>query len=179
MAAWETLRCSSGVQSCTFAWQSATLAVSARRWQRPLTIAPRIHGHTLVMAMDAQGEAIAVWDALPGFEQEPPLKGSRRSSTTGRWQPLGSIGYGTEAEVSGDGRDRAAVVWVAGFYEHRQFIQGVIRPLGSKRQVPPVEISPPQARSAVPHVVANAHGQTVAVWFNRDGSVEATTETSP
>jgi hypothetical protein len=142
----------------TPAWQaSANLAEAGQNAETPQ------------VAVDAQGDTVAVWRRYDGSNQI--VQGAVRPAG-GSWQTpvsLSEAGRNAEApQVAVDAQGDAVAVWQRYDGSH-PIVQGAIMPAGGSWQTP-VSLSEAGQNAEKPQVAVDAHGDAVAVWQRYDGS---------
>jgi len=142
-------------------------------WQAPIDISAASPGPMdgPQVAIDAQGNAVAVWTRHNGTEY---IVQSAVRPASGRWQVpvnLSAAGHNaTRPQVALDPRGNAVAVWQRFKSRHVIAVQAATRPVGGSWQAP-VELSASgQESSVAPQVAVGANGDAVAVWRNHSSS---------
>jgi len=146
--------------------QAAVRPAASGVWQAPVTLVKE--GGDAQLAVDPQGEAVAVWEqAEPGSV----IQAVAGDAATGVWQPpvdLSAGQPGNQPQVGLDARGRAVALWVNRFGVHY-----ALRPAAGGNWQPPAVLGEGgEARLAV-----GARGNAVAIWSSQ--SVEAATFEPP
>jgi hypothetical protein len=163
-----------GLEGGEYSIEASTRVGLGDSWQTPVTL--RKLGAMIVMeprpdlAVDAQGDAVAVWQRASGAKvivESSSLLGG------GSWQTsetLSEEGEGLHpAEVGIDAAGAATAVW-----EEKSasvLIDAAGKVLGGKWQ-PGTAISMPGANANEPRVAVNARGEAVALWERFGGEEE-------
>lgn len=136
-------------------------------WQAPVNLsAPGRDASDPQVAVDAQGNAVAVWRRRDNADNAI-VQGSVRAAG-GSWQApvnLSAAGHtAVSPQVAVDPQGNAVAVWHRFKSERVLVVQCAVRAVGGSWQAP-VELSASgQERSVVPQVAVGANGDAVAVW---------------
>lgn len=150
-------------------------------WQAPTDLSE--HGSGAQVALDAQGNAVAVWDTggVGRYSFGSSVQTSSRP-TGGAWQPAVTIssseGRSVAPQVAVDARGDAVAVW----QRHLNFgpfadpdpdpdvVQGASRAAGAGWQAP-IDLTAGAPSALSPHVAMDAAGDALAIWQRFDRSV--------
>ena len=144
-------------------------------WQAPVDISaagPRTSQAVLgqvfpQVAVDAQGNAVAVWDHPTATNSI--VQGAVRAA--GTWQMpvnLSAVGQNAEsADVAVDLRGNAVALWGrsigASSIGTMSMVQAAVRPAGETWQAP-VDLSTASQNEVIPRVAVDPQGNAVAIW---------------
>ena len=137
-------------------------------WQAPIAIsATTLSAPNPQVAIDAQGNAVAVWTRRTDRDYLAIVQSASRP-LAGRWQkPVDLSAAGHHAvipHVAVDPRGNAVAVWQRFRSRFVIAVQAATRPPAGRWQAP-VEVSASgEGSSVVPHVAIGANGDAVAVW---------------
>jgi IPT/TIG domain len=140
--------------------EAATLPVGGS-WQAPVVVSAAGHrGSQPRVAVDAQGDAVVVWDGGSGFPTE--VEAASRPAG-GSWQApvVISTADSTWARVAIDSQGDAVAVWERSAGNNNSVTEAASRPAGGFWQAP-VVISPGYGEN--PGVAIDSQGDAVAVW---------------
>ena len=146
----------------------AAVRKAGRTWQAPINIsAPSTLDLDPRVALDAQGNAVAVWRRYDGNEY---IVQSAARPENGRWRApvnLSAAGHSAGgAQVAVDPQGNAVAIWQRFKSRNVIAVQSAVRPVGGSWQAP-VELSASvQDSSTHPQVAVAATGDAVAVWKN-------------
>ncbi len=137
------------------------------KWQTPLTLsAPGVEAAEPRVAVDAQGDAVVVWE-----RSSARVQGTVRSAR-GEWQTpvnLSAPGvFAGEPDVAIGAQGNAVAVWVEA-HGSKFVVQGAVRPAGGEWQTPN-DLSAPGKRAYGPDAAVGAQGNAVAVWESGNGA---------
>ena len=158
--------------------QEAIRPARTRAWSAPVTVfaSPGPDTARLGLAVDADGEAVAVWES-----HEP----SGPSIVRAAIKPAGSDAWGAPVELSGgeepqvaiDGRGDVLAVWrlgsVATGAGQTSVIQAAARPAGSGRWRAPIDLSTAGVQARDPRAGLDAQGRGTVVWERIQGGPSA------
>jgi len=163
-----------------FASLAATRAGAAPAWLAPVNLSAAgldTSAANPEVALDAQGNAVAVWERYDG--KDKIVQSAVRPAGSGAWQaPVNLSEPGGNARspmIAVDPQGDAVAVWertnVEEEKEEEAVVQGAVRPAGSGAWGPPVNLSAtgPKHRAANPRVVLDPQGNAVAVWERSSG----------
>ncbi len=159
-----------GVACCALALFAAAPAGAAPAWLAPvdLSAAGQDAGNPQV-AVDPQGNAVAVWDRYSGTHYI--VQGATRPAG-GAWQtPVDLSAAGndaTGAQVAVDPQGNAIAVWYA-FNGTNNIVQAATRAAGGAWQTP-VSLSASGQDATGPQVAVDSQGNAVAVWDSSNGT---------
>jgi hypothetical protein len=163
LAVWEW----GGIEFTPYTVQGA-VRLAGGRWGAPVDLSsPGVYDAVFPgVAVDAQGDAAAVWEIREGGASS--VQSAVWMAASGAWQapvdlsPVGTNAGSPQVAVDPDG-DAIAVwgSWLTGGSDG--FIQGTVRPAGGEWQAP-VHISPTGQDTFSPRVVIDEEGNAVAVW---------------
>ena len=126
-------------------------------WQAPVTISAAGHDPFATdVAIDAQGNAVAVWDSLSA-----PIRTADRPAA-GSWQAPVAIEAGTDPQIAVGAQGHAVLVWKTG-----TFVRSTVRPPGGAWEAPvdlPGDDGFLHGASSEPAVAIDSQGKAVAVW---------------
>jgi hypothetical protein len=140
-------------------------------WQAPvdLSAAGRDAADPRV-AVDAQGNAVAVWYGDNG--DNLIVQGAVRAAG-GAWQApvdLSAAGHNASfPQVAVDAQGNAVAVWNQYDGANRLIVQGAVRPAGGVWQAP-IDVSAAGQNAYLPQVAVDAQGNAAAVWTRLDGT---------
>jgi hypothetical protein len=144
---------------------AASSAVAAPAWLAPIGLSAEAQiAREPRVAVDAQGDALAVWERGEG-------EGSSVQATFrpagGAWQAPVSLSSSSESQwepqVAFDGQGDAFAVWEAYNGAHSN-VQTAFKPAGGAWQAP-VELSSDEAPGAVhPQLAVDAQGDAIVIW---------------
>lgn len=149
----------------------ATSRAAGGAWQAPADIAQVAQeAHSLQLAVDSHGDALAVWDLFSG---EQRIAQSADRPDGGAWQQVVDLSEAGEdayyPELAMDGRGDAVVVWEAQNGKDWS-VQSATRAAGASWQTP-VNVSPPTEHEELfPQVAIDSYGDALAAWELRDGT---------
>ncbi len=169
--------------------ESAFRPAESPSWSAPTAVtASTQKGETPEVGIDAQGDAVAVWQDVP----EGKVEAAIRPVFTGVWQTPVAIspegGSWLRPQVAVDARGDAVAVWSSPYpeggpgYAVNETIQGAERPVGASEWTPAVWVSefghaPYNKRfSQSPQVAIDADGEAVAVWEDQAESASVVHE---
>ncbi len=158
--------------------QASVRPASTGVWGSPVRLSPiGERPVTPQVALDAQGNAIAVWSSDVGGNY-PVIEASLRPALTGQWQTpvalsFSSVATGdhnsTEPQIAFDPHGNAVAVWT-----HEEIgltvIQAAVRPATNGVWQPAFDISRPDRSlprpqsGSQPQVAIDANGNTLAIW---------------
>jgi len=140
-------------------------------WETPVDLS--VPGEEAIdpqVAVDPQGEAVAVWERSNG-ENEIVQAASRPAG--GAWQTPVDLSVtgenGVFPQVAVDPQGEAVAVWERSNGTTSRFIEAASRPPGGTWQVP-VHISAAGEKAYGPQVALDAQGDAVAVWQRYNGT---------
>jgi hypothetical protein len=123
------------------------------------------------VAVDPQGNAVAVWDRFNGANYI--VQGAVRPAGSGVWQaPVNLSAAGRtagEPQVAVDPQGNAVAVWDRSDGANT-IVQGAVRPAGSGVWQAPVDLSAAGRTAGEPQVAVDPQGNAVAVWDRSDGT---------
>lgn len=139
-------------------------------WHAPVDLsAPGQNAFDAQVAVDAQGDATAVWDRFNGSNY---IVQSASRPSGGVWQaPVDLSVAGGDAvipQVALDANGDATAVWIRSNGTN-DVVQTAIRPAGGVWQAT-VDLSVPGQEAREPRIAVNAHGEAAAVWRRSDGA---------
>jgi hypothetical protein len=140
-------------------------------WQAPVNLsAAGQNAQNPQVAVDGQGNAVAVW---PGFDGTSQIVQAAARPAGGVWQaPVNLSAAGQNAgnpQVAVDARGDAVAVWTSSNGTN-DIVQAAVRPAGGAWQAP-ADLSPAGQDARSPRVAMDARGNAVAVWgLNGDGN---------
>ena len=146
----------------------AAVRMAGGTWQAPIDIsAPSTLDQDPRVAVDAQGNAVAVWRRYNANEY---IVQSAARPENGRWRApvnLSAAGHSAGgAQVAVDPQGNAVAIWQRFKSRNVIAVQSAVRPVGGSWQAP-VELSASdQDSSTHPQVAVAANGDAVAVWKN-------------
>ena len=157
--------------------ESAFRLAETPNWSAPVTVStPGQKAETPQVGIDAQGDAVAVWQG--GSEEK--VEAAARPASSGLWQTPVAIspegGGSLRPQVAVDARGDAVAVWSYPYPEVspsavvNDTIQAAVRPAGAGEWEPAAWVSklgkaPDKNRfSKAPQVAIDAEGEAVAVW---------------
>jgi hypothetical protein len=146
-------------------------APAAGSWSAPVTIGPAAPGAGVrlpVVALDAHGNATAVWEVTSGSGY---VGATARRRHGGSWSAVEALSGGVAAQLAVDPRGDALVVWT-GVDGTSQRIRAVFRPAGG-RWGSPVNVSPAGEVASVPQAKFDARGNALVVWPASSGTSSA------
>jgi len=153
--------------------QSAARPAASGAWQTPAELS-RATGdaeHPEV-AMDANGDAVAVWDIFG--ETDKVIEASERPAVSGVWQTPAVLSdpsqQSFEPQIALDPQGDAIAVWAETEGLTNEVVQSAVRPVATGLWGTPVELSAPGAKSMTPQVALDGQGSAVAVWERNDGT---------
>ena len=148
---------------------------AGRAWRRPVTIGTG-NGYGVQLALDAEGDAIAVWRHTLGHGRLELVQSAFRP-VGGSWRrpvTIGHLGDGTAAQVAVDPRGDAIVVWAGWTRPNRccmTAVRAVFKPAGGRWRRP-VTLAHNEGTSGV-RVAFGRHGKATAVWSVNAAGVPA------
>lgn len=147
------------------------------KWQSPMHLsAPGGNANEPRVAVDAQGDAVAVWER---FEGEEFVEAASKPASSGTWgKPVAltkpELGKGEPAgqQVGIGGLGNAVAVWSRMNGTH-DFVEAAVGQASSAAWQPPATLSGPGANvEEQPQVAVNAAGSAVVVWERLNGGTE-------
>ncbi len=164
-----------------YAIEASSRAGVAGAWQPPVTV--RALGTMTVteprpdLAVDAQGDAVAVWER---FEGEELIEAARRPASSATWgkpvaltKPEGGKGEPANQQVAIDAHGDAVTVWSRTNAATHDVVEAAEGSALSSTWQAPVALSLPGATvEEHPQVAADGNGAVVAVWERSNGASE-------
>jgi hypothetical protein len=149
--------------------QAAMLPAGSDLWQMPADLsAPGGDAVLPRIAVDAQGNAIAVWSRYD-LISSGIVQAAWRPAATGIWQPpvdLSPAGQMTyQPSVGFDGHGNAIVAWLA----YPGLIRAAVRPAASGLWQAPVDVSSVGAFLTDPQLAVDPQGDAIVVWWGSSG----------
>jgi PKD domain len=150
-----------------FRIEAATRPSSSGVWRAPVILsAPGENASGPKIAVDPEGEAIAVWDKGGVVETADQPAGSEAWQAPVALLPAGQTA--TEPEIAIDGSGNAVAVWEGSSNGVEEEIESSVRPSGSGTWQPPALVSSgkisPEKVGEFPELAVNAEGAAVAAW---------------
>jgi hypothetical protein len=155
--------------ACTvLAMIAAAPAAAAPGWQPPIGLsAAGENADTPRIALDPQGDAVAVWTRSDGTNTI--IQAATRPAG-GSWQPPSNVSAtGQDSNQPGialDSQGNAVAVWTNAT---SGTIQAGVRPAGGSWQTPS-NLSEPGQTASEPQLALDSQGDAVAVWTRSDGT---------
>jgi hypothetical protein len=153
--------------------QAAVRPNSTGVWQTPVTINEATSETSAPqLAMNAGGEAVAVWDQLIGGHQL--VQAATLQAPGGSWQTpvnLSEAGWNSfvpEVAISSGGE--AAVVWRRTNGPNGEFVQASVRPVSTGTWQAPTELSASGENAEDAVVAFDAEGDATVLWQRYSGS---------
>jgi hypothetical protein len=149
----------------------ASVKPASGSWEAPVTLSEtsRNSYHPRI-ALDAAGEAIAVWQLYDGSHWVAQVS---TKPSSGSWQApidISQAGVDATSTTIAFGPDSEAIVaWAAGG-SGSMFVQATSRPEAGGSWQTPVAISQTGPSAYEPKLAVNSHGQALAVWSMNLGS---------
>jgi hypothetical protein len=131
--------------------------------------APAGNVNTPSVAVDARGDAVAIWERFTSFEE---IESASLPAGAGTWTPPVTISSPVSTDEPGeqavaiDGQGRAVAVWLR---ETLNRIEAVSQTSPGGAWSPQVVISEPAAVASEPALAVDAGGDAVAVWAATTG----------
>jgi hypothetical protein len=143
-------------------------------WSAPVELsAPGEEAHGAQVALDAGGDAVAVWERSNGSNV---VVESAERPAGGTWSaPVELSAPGEEAtnpELAVDPRGDAVAVWQRTEGAHNVIVRGAERPAGGSWSAP-TNITAPGEEAFHPQVAIDSQGDAVAVWVRADEAIES------
>jgi len=150
--------------------QGAVRAAAAG-WQAPVDLsAPSVEPTLPRVALDARGNAIAVWVLT---QAAGDLAQSAVRPAGGAWQAPVSLSTAaqraSDAQVAVDGQDNAVAVWQRGSAAG-VVVQSAARPAGGSWQAPATLSAAARLNRSRPQVAVDPRGNAIAVWERHDAA---------
>jgi PKD domain len=163
------------ITAVAFACLGCWLAVCGPAYAAPTWLAPTNlsaageNASAPRMAVDQQGDAVAVWERSNGSNDV--VQASVRPVTAGAWQPpvdLSAAGANTQyATVGSDARGDAVAVWQS--YDGTEYtVWAAIRPEATGTWQAPVQLSALGVFTMTPQVAVDPQGDAIVVWTYYD-----------
>jgi PKD domain len=145
--------------------EAAVRPAASGAWQRPLQLSTAgLSAHSPAVAIDSQGNTIAVWTGSDGSNSI--VEAAAGSAASGAWQtPVALSPAGQRAEaprVALDPQGDAVAVWQS--YGANYIIEAAARPAAGGAWQTPVALSPAGESSYTAQVAIDSQGNTIAVW---------------
>jgi len=143
-------------------------ASAAPTWLASVDLSPVGNGGNPDVALDAAGDAVAIWEQSDGVEAATRRAGGEWSAA--RIVSAGCSGSVSAARLATNAAGTAAAIWqcdVGG----PSTIQAAIRPAGHSWS-PALNLSAPGAAAGAPQVALDAGGDAAAVWKRNDGTTD-------
>jgi hypothetical protein len=155
-----------------FIVQGAVRPAADGLWQAPVDLsAAGQDGRAARVALDPQGNAVAVWHRSNGANTI--VQGAVRPAADGLWQtPVDLSAAGGDAQepgVSLDPQGNAVAVWRR-YNGTNDIVQGAVRAAASGAWQAPVDLSPAGLSAFGPEVALDPQGNAVAVWYRNIGA---------
>jgi hypothetical protein len=171
-----TAQAALGVSACVLGVVAAAPAWAAPAWLAPAEVSSDHNATLPQIAVDPQGNAIAVWERFDGVKQ---IVQAAVRPAGGGWQPARDLTPADEstdgAAVAADGQGNVTAVW-SRLDAGQVHLQSAVHPAGGDWQ-PTVDVFPPDlSASHNPHIAVDAQGSATVVWestVNAQGVVRA------
>ncbi|MDP9255485.1 MAG: PKD domain-containing protein, partial [Actinomycetota bacterium] len=151
--------------------QAAARPAASGVWQAPIDLsAAGQNADGLQLAVDSQGDALAVWECVEGTKHT--VQAAARSAASGVWQaPLDLSLAGqavTSPQVAFDARGNALAVWerYTGSY---LVVAGAVRPAASGRWQQPRDLSAAGQTALDPRLAVDRQGNALVTWDRAGG----------
>jgi hypothetical protein len=152
-------------------------------WEAPVAISTSEYPSDPHVAIDAEGEAVAVWTASNDHAVHYVVQAATGSAITGKWQTAVTVSpetqYANEPQIAVNATGQAVAAW-QGRYPS-ELIEAAVEPVKGEWQTP-VDISGAAGMGEAiltPRVTIDSPGDTVAVWIDYNGSEHIESSTRP
>jgi hypothetical protein len=146
---------------------------STGKWGTPVAISTAEYPNDPHVAIDAEGEAVAVWTATKDAGVNYLVQAATGSATTGKWQTAVTVSpesqYAEEPQVAVNAGGQAVAAWRGNHPE--EMIEAAVKSAQGPWQTP-VDVSGAAGYTRFPQVAIDAHGDAVAVWAAYNGKYE-------
>jgi hypothetical protein len=123
------------------------------------------------VAVDAEGEAVVIWEASNDHGASYIVQAATGSASTGTWQPAVNVSPASQisrgAELAVNAKGEAVTVWEN---TTGAVVEGAVGSAGAWQKPTDISGASPDARS--PQVTIDSYGDAVAVWEAYDGKYE-------
>ncbi|MDQ3765420.1 MAG: hypothetical protein M3460_29395 [Actinomycetota bacterium] len=153
----------------------AAVRLAGGAWQAPVNLsAPGQDASIPQVAVDAQGNAVAVWQRFTTFNA---IVQAAARPAGGAWQApitlsLSAVGQNAfNPQVAVDGQGNAVAVWQRNTdnFTPNGFVQATVRPAGGAWQAP-INLSASDQPAYEPQVAVDGQGNAVVVWHRSNGT---------
>ena len=142
-------------------------------WGTPVAISTSEYPSEPHVAIDSEGEAVAVWTASNDHAVHYVVQAATGSATTGIWKAAVNLSsesqYANEPQIAVNATGQAAAAWRGN--EPGEQIEASIEPVKGEWQTP-VDISGVADYTRHPQITIDSHGDTVAAWDDFNGKYE-------
>jgi hypothetical protein len=139
-------------------------------WSSPDILSdPLRHSYRPEVAIDPEGNAVAVWVRYDADDANTEWVQSARRPAHGSWSPLATLSehHALDAHVALDDDGNALAVWTR-YNGTNHTVQSADRPAGGSWSTP-VTLSVPGQNALWSQVALDGQGNAVAVWIRDDG----------
>ncbi len=142
-------------------------------WGAPVAISTSEDPGEPHVAIDAEGEAVAVWVASNDHAVHYVVQAATGSATTGIWKAAVNLSsesqYANEPQIAVNATGQAAAAWRGN--EPGEMIEAAVEPVKGEWQTP-IDISGVASDTRHPQITIDSHGDAVAAWGDYNGTYE-------
>ncbi len=142
-------------------------------WGAPVAISTSEYPSDPHVAIDAEGEAVAVWTATNDHAVHYVVQAATGSATTGIWKAAVDLSpadqYANEPQIAVNATGQAAAAWRGN--EPGEMIEAAVEPVKGEWQTP-VDISGVANYTRHPQITIDSHGDAVSAWGDFNGKDE-------
>lgn len=146
---------------------------STGTWGAPTRLSTYEYPGDPHVAIDSEGEAVAVWVASNDHAVHYVVQAATGSATTGIWKAAVNLSsesqYANEPQIAVNATGQAVAAWRGD--EPGEMIEASVEPVRGEWQTP-IDISGVAAFTRHPQVAIDSHGDAVAVWESYNGKYE-------
>jgi len=170
-------------QGSTVNIEAASRPAGSGAWQAPVTVSTAAVGPAPArVAIDAQGDATAVWEQDEGLYVV--IEAATGQASSGKWQPPARVSplpeahNANEPRVAADAQGDVVAVWER--FNGEEIIEAATNRASSGKWQAPValtEVEPLKGEPGEQQVTLDGRGDAVVVWqrFGKNATIEATT----
>jgi len=152
--------------------QGSARTAASGLWQAPVDLSSAGQdGGGARVALDSQGNAVAVWKRSNGANTI--VEGAVRAAGSGPWQTPVDLsvagGDAQEAAIALDPQGNAIAVWRR-YNGTNDIVQSAVRPAASGVWQAPVDLSAASQSAFGPQVAADPQGNAAAIWYRNSGA---------
>jgi hypothetical protein len=158
--------------------QSSYRAASTGEWQQPVALSAA-GAFTPRLAVDAAGNAAAVWEQSNGFEGYV-VESANRPAATGLWQEPVDVSAGMrgdDAKIAFDPQGDAFALWTH-YAGESGVAWGAERAAADASWQEPIELSPEESGGAEAQIAFDREGDAIVVWQHFTGGANFVIESS-